>query len=98
MGLVVWCTSKRLEDCQERVGWSIATRNAVDGSDPGERPLLQREVGMHLRRLDTLVPEPESDDRHVDTRVQEPHRGCGRTWGVRRLVTREGHAVTAVGA
>ncbi len=69
--------SQRLKERKERVGRLVAAGAGIHRRGPRERLLFEGEVGMQvdLGGLHLLVTKPERDDRDVDTRVQQPHRG-----------------------
>jgi hypothetical protein len=56
---------------------AVRGRSTLERAGLRERPLLhrQRRLQVDLRRLDRLVAEPQRNDRAVDARMEQVHRG-----------------------
>jgi len=79
------CHSQAVEETQELIARSIATRPAIHRWCPGERLLFHRQSGLQidLRRFNRFVPEPQGNYRSVNAclRQIEGHRVAQDVYG-----------------
>src|ERR1035437_266891 len=70
---MVW--SQVLEESEQLVARPVATRLSTGRRGLRQNLLLHCEVGFEidLRGLHRLVAQPKSDDRPIETRLQQPH-------------------------